>query len=325
MRTVFLTFALLSAVSAAEWLNQGGDARHSGWQPNEKQLTVANVHGLKLLWMRPLDSALTAPAMLGPIITHRGIKELVFIASASNTVYAVDADLGRVFWKRHFETGPVPLCSAGLTATPAIAPSTNANPNAEWSSPLRSIYVVSSDGTLHTIRASDGEDMAAPVRFLPPGAIASNLAVAGDSIRAVTAAGCGEAGDGEWWIHLVSGKISRTQGPRGDERRATWKDRVFSASPSGLVGFEGARRVWNAANVQGRIAPVVANGIVYALSSGPTHATLYALDALTGKQLYASGDAIGLPITPGGLALANGHVCFGTGSTLYCFGIPFEI
>ena len=97
MRTVFLTFALLSAASAADWLNEGGDAQHSGWQRNEKQLTAANVHDLKLLWMRSLDSALTAPTMLGPIITHRGIKELVFIASASNTVYAVDADLGRVF------------------------------------------------------------------------------------------------------------------------------------------------------------------------------------------------------------------------------------
>ena len=138
IKTLWYWVAFLSLASAADWINQGTV------QKDEKQLTVANVHKLKLLWKRPLDSALTSPVMLGPIVTHRGIKELVFVAAASNTLYAVDADLGRVFWTRRFD-GP-----GTLTATPAIAPYTNPNPNAEWSTPLRPIYVATGDGMLHT-------------------------------------------------------------------------------------------------------------------------------------------------------------------------------
>ena len=230
---------------AADWLNQGTI------QKDEKQLTVANVHQLKLLWKRPLDATLTSPVMLGPIVTHRGIKELVFVAAASNTLYAVDADLGRVFWTRKFDS------PGTLTATPAIAPYTNPNPKAEWSTPLRPIYVATGDGMLHTVRASDGEDLEPPKQFLAPGATPSGLIVSGKSVQVIA-------------------------------EKAPASARV--------------------------------NGIVFSVKSN-----LIANDAGTGKQLYLSAEDIPAPIAPGGLAIANGHVCFAAANTLYCFGIPFEI
>jgi outer membrane protein assembly factor BamB len=94
--------------------------------------------------------------------------------------------------------------------------------------------------------------------------------------------------------------------------------------------------------------PVVANGVVYAISSGEfvrqaketgngglwsvqeraersTHATLYALDAETGKELYSSGSAITSFTHFGGLAIANGRLYLGTwDSTVYSFGFPME-
>ena len=83
--------------------------------------------------------------------------------------------------------------------------------------------------------------------------------------------------------------------------------------------------VWRSRFLTAPASPVIANGIVFALSTG-THATLYALDAVTGKELYSSGNAVKPFTRSSGLAVANGHVCFGTSdSTLYCFGIPFEI
>src|SRR4051794_1650593 len=101
-----LTVAAIACAlaQAAEWLSYGGDSQRSGWQRHEKHLTPQSVKGMKLLWKRQLDNqsrelnSLTAPTLLGPIITHRGIKELVFVAGASDVVYAVDADLGKVFW-----------------------------------------------------------------------------------------------------------------------------------------------------------------------------------------------------------------------------------
>ena len=53
------------------------------------------------------------------------------------------------------------------------------------------------------------------------------------------------------------------------------------------------------------------------------HATLYALDAETGKELYSSGEQIASFAHWGGLSVANGHVYLGTyDSVLYSFGLP---
>src|SRR5205823_1152595 len=94
----------------AEWLSSRGDPERTGWQRHEKSLNPRSVKSMKLLWKRQLDNqarelnSLTTPILLGPIFTHRGIKELVFVAGASDVVYAVDADLGRVFWKRQLDS-----------------------------------------------------------------------------------------------------------------------------------------------------------------------------------------------------------------------------
>jgi outer membrane protein assembly factor BamB len=75
-------------------------------------------------------------------------------------------------------------------------------------------------------------------------------------------------------------------------------------------------------------APVVTtNGLVFALSSGEpegkTHATLYALDGATGKELYSSGDAVASYSHDSGLAVANNRVYFTThDNAVYCFGFP---
>lgn len=83
--------------------------------------------------------------------------------------------------------------------------------------------------------------------------------------------------------------------------------------------------------------PVIANGIVFALSTGEnavqnggeekrllnTHpAVLYALGAYTGKELFNSGDAITGWVHFSGLAVADG-LAFSVDhdSTVYCFGL----
>jgi outer membrane protein assembly factor BamB len=90
--------------------------------------------------------------------------------------------------------------------------------------------------------------------------------------------------------------------------------------------------------------PVIANGLVFAYGSGETttqaypdrglndssplrikastHATLYALDAATGRELYSSRDQIESFAHFTGLSVANGRVYLGTyDSVLYCFGL----
>jgi outer membrane protein assembly factor BamB len=88
--------------------------------------------------------------------------------------------------------------------------------------------------------------------------------------------------------------------------------------------------------------PIVANGVVYALSSGEDvrqadgkgaglntaervrgsgRAVLYAFDAFTGKELYSSGDTIASFTHFGGIAISNGRVFVTTyDGFVYAFG-----
>jgi hypothetical protein len=164
---------------AADWLSPRADGQRTGWQPKERQVNSKTVNGLRLLWKRRLgEGAVSSPMLLGPVITHRGIKELVFVASASGHVIAVDADLGTVFWSRQ-----LPLqapgsegkgsCPSALPTPPVILSSTvaelpAANPSAaealaindddDFSDGNRPLLVLTLDGHLHGLRVSTGDD-----------------------------------------------------------------------------------------------------------------------------------------------------------------------
>jgi outer membrane protein assembly factor BamB len=84
---------------------------------------------------------------------------------------------------------------------------------------------------------------------------------------------------------------------------------------------------WISRDLVNPAPPAIANGVVFALEGGnaSSHATLYALDAATGKQLYSSGDAIQTYSHLAGISVGDGHVFFTThDNTLYSFGIPLE-
>ena len=93
--------------------------------------------------------------------------------------------------------------------------------------------------------------------------------------------------------------------------------------------------------------PVIANGVVFSISSGEFtrqfsesgqlytaeqriakaigNATLYAFDALTGKELFSSGKAMTSFTHFGGLAVSDGRVyCTTFDGTLYAFGLKGE-
>jgi outer membrane protein assembly factor BamB len=84
---------------------------------------------------------------------------------------------------------------------------------------------------------------------------------------------------------------------------------------------------WISRDLKNPAPPVIANEVVFALDGGDksTHATLYALDAATGKELYSSRDEIGTYTHLAGMSVGDGHVFFTThDNTLYSFGIPLE-
>lgn len=102
--------------------------------------------------------------------------------------------------------------------------------------------------------------------------------------------------------------------------------------------------VWVSRDMFRGAPPVIANGMVFAYGSGEEtkqawpdiglnfdssiraarskHVTIYVLDALTGKELWSSGDQIATFNHMSGLTVANGKLYLGTyDGYIYCFGL----
>ncbi|HEY1759101.1 MAG TPA: PQQ-binding-like beta-propeller repeat protein [Bryobacteraceae bacterium] len=457
----------------ANWPTFGGDAQRSGWERADARITKDSVKDLQLLWKMKLENQpkgprpLLPPLILGNLISYRGFKELAFVASSSDIVYAIDADLGKTFWTKHLEyasleppvTGSSATCPGGLTATPTMpppaAPGRGGAPVARGPAPAAgaapapppvpargpfaafgaaSVYTISSDGRLHKLNTSTGDDQVQPVKVLPSNASISSLNIADNVIYATTSHECNGAPNAVWAVDLVpdppkpasfamsgtdsigiGGPVLGTDGtvyvqtterllalgPRDLKLKQSFSLTSNSASPlvitykeqelvvtagkdgrlnlldsslkplhqtsaigpevwgglSTWLEMDGTRwilaPVWGPSN-SGSIAafkveeqggkpvltsawvsrdmpspqpPVIANGVVFALSSGKAggHATLYALDAATGKELYSSRNLVTAPAALTGMTVANGRVYFGTtDGTAYEFGIYME-
>jgi outer membrane protein assembly factor BamB len=139
-------------------------------------------------------------------------------------------------------------------------------------------------------------------------------------------------------IGAISGAFASWEDP---ETGARWiyasLPRSSSAGTGAIAAFKLEERngrpaltlSWTSRDLIAPAAPVVANGLLFALSTGgsTTRATLYALDAATGKELFTSGDTVTRPASAqsAALAVANGRVYFTTqDNTVYSFGIQTE-
>jgi outer membrane protein assembly factor BamB len=112
----------------------------TGWNPYETVLTVANVPHLKPLFTQHVDAQVYAQPlyMHGVAIASQGTRNVIFVATEADTVYAFDADTSHpVLWQRTLiPTGEAPVSSTdvlcgniapviGITSTPVINPVTS--------------------------------------------------------------------------------------------------------------------------------------------------------------------------------------------------------
>ncbi len=116
------------------------DNYRTGWNQIEPGLTPSNVSSpsFRLRSSTVLDDQVDAqPLILGSqkVAGHGGRREVAYVATESNTVYAIDANTGHVLLSKNFGT-PVPFTSLpgscnnngpniGINSTPVIDPSTN--------------------------------------------------------------------------------------------------------------------------------------------------------------------------------------------------------
>ncbi len=122
---------------------------------------------------------------------------------------------------------------------------------------------------------------------------------------------------------------------------ASWQDPagvrwILAPSGRGIVAFKlsdegGAfklERAWASRTMLNPITPIIVNGVVFAASAGDrdTPAVLYAIDALTGKDVWNSGNTIKSHIAGSGLSAGGSRVFLSTADGVqYVFGIPLEI
>jgi hypothetical protein len=147
-----------------------------------------------------------------------------------------------------------------------------------------------------------------------------------------------EDGDGVRWV------LAPVWGPLTPEFKAPVTN---GATPNGaVVAFKvededdkpTLKPAWVSRDMTSPQPPVITSGVVFAVSAGgytrqgqelrpnnSTHATMFALDGLTGKEMYSTGNQVTAPATLTGATVANGRVFFTTtDSTLYGFGIFLE-
>ncbi len=124
------------------------------------------------------------------------------------------------------------------------------------------VYALTSDGMLHLMYISNGQEPDPPLKFLPPNSNPSGLIVVDNTAYVLTTKGCGGAPEGVWALDLESRKVT------------SWKGSVVGSAG---IAFDPDGTLY------------VATG-----SGSPAHAdSLVALDSetLEPKDWYASGSA----------------------------------
>jgi Ricin-type beta-trefoil lectin domain-like/PQQ enzyme repeat len=131
---IFISPCLFHAqlLSAASILTQHNDLGRSGANPNETILTTSNVglNSFGKLFSLAIDGFTYAQPLYVPgvTLTNQGTHNVLYVATAHDSVYAFDADSGTQYWRVSLGT-PVPssvigteniLVEVGIISTPVI-------------------------------------------------------------------------------------------------------------------------------------------------------------------------------------------------------------
>jgi outer membrane protein assembly factor BamB len=275
--------------------------------------------------------------------------DVAYVATAggcggtADGVWALDLSTNRVAsWK---SAGKIAAGTAGPAAGPdgtlyvaggrgelaALSPRTLEHlasykaPSAEFtSSPVvfdfkgRDLIAVSTnDGRLHLLAAADLKNASPLDRSAP-------YSTAAFGVRSLTS--WQDLAGTRWVLSPAGGDAAPSAGfaaANGQVKNGAvvaWK----VVEKGGRPAFEPG---WVSRDLISPLPPVVVNGVVFALSSGSpsTPAVLYALDGLTGKELWNSGGVITSFVNGGGLAAGGSRVYVAArDGTQYAFGFPIE-
>jgi outer membrane protein assembly factor BamB len=222
---------------SADYLTDGPDIGRTGWVRDEKIFNTANVKNMKLLWKIKLESAprqmhnFFAPLVVEKVAVSGGTKEIAVVSGISDDLFGIDVASGKQIWHKHFDSTFTPpdgrgggtLCPGGQLATPVIGPGSQAG--------RYTIYALSWDGRLRQVNVADGEDRAAPEKFMPPNGKPWSLNLYDGTIYTAVSQSCGGIPNSFFSFNLATRKSSAFL-PRGG---GMWGRRGVAIGTDGTV------------------------------------------------------------------------------------------
>jgi putative pyrroloquinoline-quinone binding quinoprotein/putative pyrroloquinoline-quinone-binding quinoprotein len=135
-------FCTATAATAADWMQFGYDAAHTGYNPAETTVNASNVSTLTTLYSATIAAGVdSAPVYLSNVVTPGGTKNLLFALSKNGRLMALDAADGSEVWHAT-SSGTQPT-----TASPAI------------DAARQYVYSYGIDGYLHKYQVGDGTEI----------------------------------------------------------------------------------------------------------------------------------------------------------------------
>ncbi|MEO5559303.1 MAG: PQQ-binding-like beta-propeller repeat protein [Dokdonella sp.] len=131
-------------LGAADWLQFGYDARHSGNNSAETTISTSNVASLVRIYSVdvPVGSTLV---YLSEVNIGGVTKDLLFSTTTDGRLFAYDAATAAIVWSR--TTPPASPPSQGIQSTPAV------DPNRQF------VYSYGIDGKVHKFKVVDGDEI----------------------------------------------------------------------------------------------------------------------------------------------------------------------
>lgn len=238
------------AAKAQEWTTDSFDPQRDAWQRNETKISPANAKDIRLLWKTKTDNktlgmqSFREPLIVEGVPTAGGSKTVAILAGSSNNVYAIDADKGTMLWQKKLSwsssTPPEPgegsgfICTNALTATPVVTPAGEG---------ARALYVLTSDGYIHTLNVSDGEEKDPPVEMLPrPYGKGYGLNLANGIVYTITGQGCNGVPNELYAFDTVNRTVSHSAPPQG----GLWGVAGAAVGRDGTIYFEAGDHPYDA-------------------------------------------------------------------------------
>jgi hypothetical protein len=119
----------------AGWNTAATDAQRTSWARTDERISAASMPGFQFLWKVKADNqakqsySMSSAVMVDRYIGYRGFRSYAFLGGASNTVVALDTDLGRVEWTQNLGALPQSgtagcpgAMTAGVTRSTQLAP-----------------------------------------------------------------------------------------------------------------------------------------------------------------------------------------------------------